>query len=113
MTPAPTEFGAARLIHMDDGTAWLGWAPVLVPARPSLGTIQSATQASLELSGQEEAWSLCRGLSLRDTGDRKWRGHHVGAPVCKDRGEHTAVGSQRLSCSSCVSSLWKETGPRR
>ena len=59
--------------------------------------------------------------------DRKWSGHQVKdplsgvtherrevawspcrrPPVCRDTGEHTVVGSQRLS------SLWKETGPQR
>ena len=78
-----------------------GMGPVLASARPSLGTVQSATQASLELSGHEVAWSPSQGPSpWRDTQemrsdlvtmsgalsleghrrDRKWPGHQVGGP---------------------------------
>ena len=63
VTPAPTEFGAARLIHMDDGTAWPGWALCLPqPGRPWAPSSQPP----------RPAWS-----SL----DMKWPGHQVKDPL--------------------------------
>ena len=61
MSPAPAGSGVARLIRMDDSTAWPGRAPVPASARRLLGTVQSAAQASLELSAQDVARSPHRG----------------------------------------------------
>lgn len=56
-----------------------GMGPCVASAGPLRGTVQSATQASLELSAQDVAWSPCRAPSLQGhTRDRKWPGHHVG-----------------------------------
>ena len=66
-------------------------ASVLASARPLLGTVHSATRASLELSGQEVALSLGWGPSAWEGGP--W---------------NTSSVSWRLSCTGCVSALWKE-----
>ena len=120
MTPAPTEFGAVRLIHMDDGTAWPGWALCLPqPGRPWAPSSQPPRPAwnSLDMKWpghhvggpqpkghrRDRKWPGHQVGGPQPEGhrrDRKWPGHHVGVPSLRDTGETGSGLVTRLGAPS-------------